>query len=153
MFSKIYGLFGEDNSFMFVKEKSCLGFNYSLSLIDITYFLIALVLGGDSLISKKYYIVDYFCRSIISNKEDYKFADGDIYEYNGINYYVILLTKIVPASYLSNISVGNIGIIQDRINVFLANNPDFVEQLFFDFEEYDEDEEEIIDSKKRIYEP
>ena len=138
----IYGVFGADNSFVFAKEKSCLEFNYNLSIIRNIEYLSKIISGGYPLVSKRYYLIDFFSRTPISDSTDEKYMDGDIYEYNGTEYYVVLLSKIVPASFLTNIPLSNISIIQDTINMFLADNPEFISQIIF------EEESEFVESKK-----
>ena len=130
MWGNIYGVFSSDNSFMFVKELSCLGFNYSLSVWSLIGYVWKIIFGGDPLISKRYYLIDFFSRAIVSDKEDEKFGDGNIYEYNDKEHYVVLCSKVVPASFLTKIPLENIGIVQDAINVFLADNPEFIKQVF-----------------------
>lgn len=122
-------MFCDDNSFLFVKEKSTLEFNYELSVFRNLKYLFELISSGESLVSKKYYLSDFFSRIAISEKEYEKYLDGDIYEYNGKYYYVILISKIVPASFMINIPLENISIIQDKINSILADNPEFVFKL------------------------
>ena len=150
---KIYGVFSSDNSFLFVKEKNCLGPNYSFSVFGFIAYIMKLIGGGDSLISRKYYLVDFFSRVPISEKEDEKYQDGYIYEYNGIDYYVILLSKIVPASFLNNIPLENISIIQDEINVFLADNPEFINQVLFSEETIEQEQTPSTMAKKLNYKP
>ena len=138
----IYGLFSADNSFVFAKEKSCLEFNYSLSITGIIDYIAKMIFGGYPLVSKRYYLIDFFSRTPISDSGDEKYIDGDIYEYNGTEYYVVLLSKIVPASFLTNIPLSNISIIQDAINTFLADNPEFINKIIF------EEKSELVESKK-----
>lgn len=140
----IYGAFSTDNAFIFVKEKSCHEFNYSLSIFGIINYISKIIGGGEPLISKKYYLIDFFSRTNISDKYDVSFEDGDIYEYNGNEYYIISLSKIIPASLLTNVLLDNICIIQDTINAFLADNPQFIEQVFFEEKSSNENESMLI---------
>lgn len=132
MWGNIYGVFSADNSFMFAKELSCLGFNYSLSIWSLIEYVWKIIFGGAPLISKRYYLIDFFSRAIVSDKYDEKFGDGDIYEYNDKEHFVVLCSKVIPASFLTKIPLENIGIVQDAINVFLADNPEFIKQIFQD---------------------
>lgn len=140
----IYGAFSTDNAFIFVKEKNCHEFNYSLSIFGIINYISKIIGGGEPLISKKYYLIDFFSRTNISDKYDVSFEDGDIYEYNGNEYYIISLSKIIPASLLTNVLLDNICIIQDTINAFLADNPQFIEQVFFEEKSSNENESMLI---------
>lgn len=142
--NNIYGVFSTDNAFTFVKEKSCHEFNYSLSIFGIIDYILKIIGGGEPLISKKYYLIDFFSRTNISDKYDVSFEDGDIYEYNGNEYYIISLSKIIPASLLTNVLLDNICIIQDTINAFLADNPQFIEQVFFEEKSSNENESMLI---------
>ena len=128
----IYGLFSTDNAFTFVKENNCHELNYSLSIFGIIDYMFKIIGGGEPLISKKYYLIDFFNRTNVSDEYDVSFKDGDKYEYNGNEYYVISLSKIIPASVLTNVLLDNICIIQDTINKFLADNPQFINQVFFE---------------------
>jgi len=148
MLGNIYGVFSSDNAFVFTKQKSCLRFNYSLSIIGIIDYISKIIFGGYPLISKRYYLIDFFSRTDISDEHEEKYIDGDIYEYNDTEYYVILLSKIIPASILINIPLKNISIIQDAINVFLADKPDFINQLFFEEESLKQNETELTKSKR-----
>ena len=148
--ANIYGVFSADNSFVFAKEKSCLEFNYSLSITGIIDYIGHIIFGGYPLISKKYYLIDFFSRTPISDSSDEKYIDGDIYEYNGTEYYVVLLSKILPASFLTNIPLSNISIIQDAINVFLADNPEFISQIIFEDESSFQNDHEPMLSKKLV---
>ena len=87
----IYGVFSADNSFVFAKEKSCLEFNYSLSITGIIDYIAKIIFGGYPLVSKRYYLIDFFSRTPISDGTDEKYIDGDIYEYNGTEYYLVKL--------------------------------------------------------------
>lgn len=127
----MYGLFGTDNSFVFVEQKSKLFPRYSLNLfVYIDYMFNAL--GGDfGLFDKCYAVKDFFTKNYLSDYYEEEFEDGEIYEYNGTKYYVISPSKFISVQYLSDINKHDIGLIQDRINEFLALNPDFVNQVFF----------------------
>lgn len=56
----IYGVFSADNSFVFAKEKSCLEFNYNLSILRNIEYLSKIISGGYPLVSKRYYLIDFF---------------------------------------------------------------------------------------------
>lgn len=92
----------------------------------------------------------FFSRTPISDSDDEKYIDGDTYEYNGTEYYIVLLSKIVPASFLTNIPLSNISIIQDAINTFLADNPEFISQIIFEEESSFENKQESILAKKLV---
>lgn len=145
---KIYGVFSADNAFVFAKEKSCLEFNYSLSITGIIDCIANMIFDGYPLFSKRYYLIDFFSRTPISDIDDKKYRDGDIYEYNGTEYYVVLLSKIVPASFLTNIPLSNISIIQDAINTFLADNPEFISEIIFEKESLEQSEAKPVTPKK-----
>jgi len=150
MKGNIYGIFSTDNSFLFAKEKSCLESNYSLSVFSMLRYMFKIVWGGAPLFSKNYYLIDFFSRIAISDEYDETFIDGDIYEENSIEYYVITLSKIIPASILKNISLENVRMIQDAINIFLANNPDFINQVIFKNEAIEQSEIKSVKLKKLI---
>ena len=81
--NKVYGLFGDDNSFVFAMEDSRLEFNFLVSPFDLIFYLMDLIIGSTTLISKNYYLVDYFYRrAYLSEKYDERFCDNDKYKYN-----------------------------------------------------------------------
>lgn len=148
LMGKIYGVFSNDNAFMFAKEKSCFKFNYEWSVLGILCYVFKILVGGSTIISKNYYLTDLFSKTIISDKYDETFIDGDTYEKNSIEYYVVTLSKIIPASFLTNISLENVRKIQDSINVFLGNNPNFINQVLFEMESSEQKETELNEPKK-----
>ena len=123
---KLYGLFGSDNTFTFVKQNNNSLIIELLNLImSVTFLTSAYDMDSD------YYLTDFLSRTTMSDKQNVEYGDGDIYEYNGNEYCVTSLSKIIPASNLGNLSVRNMYMIQDKINAFLYENPDFVNQVFF----------------------
>lgn len=46
------------------------------------------------LFEKNYYMIDFFSKNKISNLYDEPFEDGEIYNFNDVNYYVISISKL-----------------------------------------------------------
>ena len=98
----MFAVFGTDNSFMFALKKQ---------------------------LFRKQYLVNYFTNQIISRKGILP-ADSRWYDYEDFRYYVASLNKLVPSRILNNITRETLTIIEDTINKYLYENPEFIKELF-----------------------
>ena len=137
----IYGLFGSDNSFVFVRQK-CVGVGLEILQLgfSIIFDLFDPCMWGDWI---EYYLKEVFTGTRISDKHGFKYNDGDTYWYNGTKYRLISLSKIIPADFLVNMNDDDMYKLQDRINLFLADNPNFINQTIFGNKNVEQNDDEI----------
>lgn len=117
----MYAIFGENNTFLIAKELSY-ATNSKGNILK--YFLY------DALSNTK--ISEYYFYEKYSSLNSIPWRSENGITINGIQSYVVPITTIIPAKYITQngINFKVLQTISDTVNEYLANNPLFIKEVF-----------------------